>query len=176
MRVSVCVSVCVCVSRLIFSTIFVRFWWKCTQMIWTKIWDDTFFIFSNFCFDDVITAILYIFRWGTLMVVILSNFLQIDNMSSSTDGVEWDCKPAFYVIIFKAKWRLEKPLKTKWSKTQNKSPILIKFDLVNTNMCMVCWSDLYFSCYRRLKSEFSAIWQSMNQCNLRLVYKKRPLK
>ena len=47
----VCVSVClsVCLSRWIFSTFFVRFWWKCTQMILTKIWDDTFFIFSNFC-------------------------------------------------------------------------------------------------------------------------------
>ena len=48
---SVCADVCVCVclSGSLISTIFVRFWWKCTQMILTKIWDDTFFIFSNFC-------------------------------------------------------------------------------------------------------------------------------
>ena len=72
----VCLSVrlCVCPSRWIFSTIFVRFRWKCTQMILTKIWDDTFFIFSNFCFDDVITVILYVFWWGTLMVVIFKQF------------------------------------------------------------------------------------------------------
>ena len=69
-----CVCLTVYVSRWIFSTNFVRFWWKCTQMILTKIWDDTFFIFSNFCFDDVITVILYVFRWGTLMVVIFKQF------------------------------------------------------------------------------------------------------
>ena len=46
-----CLCVCLavwlsgCLSRWIFSTNFVRFWWKCTQMILTKIWDDTFFIF-----------------------------------------------------------------------------------------------------------------------------------
>ena len=71
-RLSVRLSVCL--SRWIFSTIFVRFWWKCTQMILTKIWDDTFFIFSNFCFDDVITVILYVFRCSTLMVVIFKQF------------------------------------------------------------------------------------------------------
>ena len=46
-------------------------------------------------------------------------------------------------------WKNRK--KTKWHKTQNKSPILIDFDLLNTNMCMVCRFDRYFRCKWPLK-------------------------
>ena len=72
----VCVSVClsVCVYGLIISAIFDQIRSKFTQMILTKIWDDTFFSFSKFCFDDVITVILYVFLWGTLTVVIFKQF------------------------------------------------------------------------------------------------------
>ena len=151
---SVCLSVClsVCPSRWIFSTIFVRFWWKCTQMILTKIWDDTFFIFSKFCFDDVITAILYVFRWGTLTVVIFKQF------SSNWQHVffyGWLCMGLQTSVLrhhLQGKMTMGKPVKkTKWRKTQNKSPILIDFDLLNTNMCMVCRFDRYFRCKWPLK-------------------------
>ena len=67
-------KLCVCPSRWIISTIFVKFWFKMHSNGLNKNLRWHFFHFLKFCFDDVITVILYVFQWGTLMVVIFKQF------------------------------------------------------------------------------------------------------
>ena len=66
---SVCVYVCL--SQPFIWTLFGRFWWNLDHMILTRFWDDTFLRFWKCWSDDVIAAILYVFKCGTLTVAIL---------------------------------------------------------------------------------------------------------
>ena len=64
-RLSVCLSDCLSVQVNTFeNTIFNRFWWKCTQIIFKKMKMTRFLFFSKLCFDDVITLILFCFPIG----------------------------------------------------------------------------------------------------------------
>ena len=50
----------VCVSQQFVAKPFGKFRWNFTQILTTKIQEDTFLIFFNFWFDDVITAFFVI--------------------------------------------------------------------------------------------------------------------
>ena len=105
-RLCVCVCVCVsvCLSQHFVTTPFGWFWWNFTQILLTKIWDDTFLIFWNFWFNDVITAFFVISLAALSRLQFLSNFIQIDILCSSAIGIVWDCKPAFSVNFFNSIW------------------------------------------------------------------------
>ena len=77
MCVCVCVCVCVCLfvclsvclSQPLISTILVRFWWNLDHITLTKTWYDAFLKLWTFWFDDIITAVLYVFQCCTLTSV-----------------------------------------------------------------------------------------------------------
>ena len=69
-----CVRLSVCLSQPFIWKLFGRFWWNLDHMILRENWDDAFLRFWKFCFNDVITAILYVLQCGTLTVAILLRF------------------------------------------------------------------------------------------------------
>ena len=69
-RVYVCMCVCVCLSQPFIWRLFGRFCCNLNHMILTRFWDDTFLRFWKCWSDDVIAAILYVFKWGTFAVAI----------------------------------------------------------------------------------------------------------
>ena len=71
--VSVCLSVCLCVSSLQPKRMD-RFWCNFPQMICRIFASDIFHGFWKFKMDDVMAAILYVFKSGTLTVAILLRF------------------------------------------------------------------------------------------------------
>ena len=73
--VRMCVCLCVCLSVRVFN--FHNFRPILMKMHTNDLNKNLrwrFFHFFKFLFDDVITVILYVFRWGTLMVVIFKQF------------------------------------------------------------------------------------------------------